>query len=273
MLRRMSITSSENPRIKGAVNLRDRRGRDRQSRVLIDGHRELEYAIRHGVQIETVFVVDNDPDYEIEDWLALLEAEKTPIDLLQISGALFDRLTFGDRSSGVVAVGIPPNLDWQKWELPKNALIGIVENCEKPGNIGAIARTADAAGLDGLLFADPITDLFNPNAIRASMGTVFSHKIASGKTAEIIRWLADNDFQVFTARVDGAADYFEVDFTGRTAIILGNEAKGLSDAWNLEQAKPIKLPMYGIADSLNVSTTAAVLFYEAVRQRLTKRTS
>jgi TrmH family RNA methyltransferase len=143
----------------------------------------------------------------------------------------------------------------------------VVEGVEKPGNLGAILRTADAAGIDAVIVAGGRTDLFNPNVIRASLGTVFRPGIAEASTAETIDWLRSRKIKVFPARPDASLLYTAADFRGNAAIALGSEANGLSAAWQGADIAPVRLPMHGTADSLNVSTTAAVLFYEALRQR------
>jgi TrmH family RNA methyltransferase len=143
----------------------------------------------------------------------------------------------------------------------------VLEGLEKPGNLGAILRSADAAGVDAIIVADGRTDLYNPNTIRASLGTVFRANIGEATTAETIEWLRDKQIRIIAARPDAQQLYTEIDLRGGAAIVLGCEATGLSDAWRATGTTPVRLPMHGIADSLNVSTTAAVLFYEALRQR------
>jgi TrmH family RNA methyltransferase len=151
--------------------------------------------------------------------------------------------------------------------VPPEALVIVVESVEKPGNLGAILRTADGAGADAVIAADPLTDLYNPNAIRASLGTIFSVPIATATTAATLEWLNASRIRPIAARVDARRAYTEIDFRGRVAIILGSEAGGLSDAWDHASVEPVRIPMLGAADSLNVSAAAAVLLYEAQRQR------
>jgi len=149
-------------------------------------------------------------------------------------------------------------------------LVAVLENVEKPGNVGAILRSADAAGISAVIVADAGTDLYNPNSIRASAGTIFSMPLAACSSAEALAWLRQHAFQIFAARIDGAVDYARVRYSGRSAVVLGSEAEGLSSVWQGEDVTSVQLPMCGIGDSLNVSVTAAVLFYEALRQRNTK---
>jgi TrmH family RNA methyltransferase len=145
--------------------------------------------------------------------------------------------------------------------------VAVLSGVEKPGNIGAVLRTADAAGVSAVILADPRTDPFNPNAIRASLGTIFSVPVATATVAETLAWLREKQCRILTTRVDARLTYSEADYRGPTAIVLGSEAEGLSDGWSGADDVPVRVPMLGIADSLNVSATAAVLFYEAVRQR------
>jgi len=176
-------------------------------------------------------------------------------------------LAFGGRSEGVVAVALTPRHTLDELKLPDVPLVCVLEGVEKPGNVGAVLRSADGAGLDAVVVADPRTDLYNPNTIRASLGTVFTMPLVAAGTLETLDWLRRHNLAVIAARVDGAVPYTEVDFRGPAAIVLGSEAEGLSSAWSGDEITAVRLPMLGAADSLNVSATAAILFYEARRQR------
>ena len=187
--------------------------------------------------------------------------------VIDVAPRMFEKLAFGSRAEGVVGVAETPRHALADLQVPDNPLVAVLESCEKPGNLGAVLRSADAAGLSAVIVADSRTDLFNPNAIRASLGTIFSMPLAAGPTAEVLPWLRRHGLAVFAARVDAGIDYTEVDFTRPTAIVLGSEATGLSDAWHGGDVTAVRLPMQGIADSLNISAAAAVLFYEARRQR------
>jgi TrmH family RNA methyltransferase len=167
----------------------------------------------------------------------------------------------------LVVIAETPKRILQDLHLPPDPLVAVVEGVEKPGNLGAILRTADAAGIDAVIVAEGRTDLFNPNVMRASLGTVFCDSVVEATTAETVSWLRSRQFRTFAARPDASLVYTEANFCGDVAIVLGSEATGLSAAWNNSDVKPIRLPMHGLSDSLNVSTTAAVLFYEALRQR------
>ncbi len=260
------IRSLQNPKVKSAVRLRDRRHRSKQGRILIDGARELSRAIGAGVELIEVFVCE--PLCETpEARQVLADLDDHPADVIQVTEAVFAKLAFGDRAEGALGIAATPSADLADLSLPENPLLVVLEGVEKPGNLGAVLRSADAAGASAVILADPCCDLFNPNAIRASLGTIFTTSVASAGTDETLDWLALRGLNVYAARVDGAVPYTDVDFRRPAAVVLGSEAQGLSDAWTTELVTPISLPMRGVADSLNVSATAAVLVYEALRQR------
>ncbi len=260
------ITSPQNPRIRAVAALRDRRDREREGRIVIDGAREILRALRAGIAVEQLFVCE--PLCRSDDSRATLrEAARRGVERVDVGARAFEKIAFGERAEGLVAVGRPPDLALDALRLPSDALVVVLEGVEKPGNLGAILRSADGAGADALIVADGGTDLFNPNAIRASVGTIFSVPLASAPTRDVIRWLRANGIRIAAARVDGSRPYTDADLTGPVAIVLGSEAEGLSEAWAADGIEGVRLPMHGIADSLNVSVAAAVLLYEARRQR------
>jgi TrmH family RNA methyltransferase len=260
------ITSLQNPHVKNAVALRDRRHREKQGRILIDGARELARAIAAGVRLTEVFVCERLCQSEdARRVLELLPACGT--DVLDVTEPVFDKLAFGQRTEGVLGVAQTPAATLDGLKLPDSPLVAVLEGVEKPGNVGAVLRSADAAGVSALIVADGRTDLYNPNAIRASLGTIFTVPVAAATAAETLAWLRRQGLAIFAARVDGSLPYTEADFCQPAAIILGSEAAGLSAAWAAEDIIAVRLPMLGMADSLNVSAAAAVLFYEALRQR------
>lgn len=260
------ITSLQNPRLKGAARLRDRRDREAQRRILIDGAREVGRAAAAQVKLLEVFLcpalVHTDEAREV-----VARLSQSDVEILELSEAAWEKVAYGDRSDGVLAVAETPQRRLADLELPANPLLAIAVGIEKPGNLGAIARSADAAGLSALIAADGRTDLFNPNAIRASLGTLFTVPVCATTTAELLPWLRERGIQIVAARVDAERWYTEVDWRKPSAIVLGSEATGLGDSWSGAAVEPVALPMLGAADSLNVSTSAAVLFYEALRQR------
>lgn len=261
------ITSVHNQRVKDAAKLRDRRQREKQGRTLIDGAREIDRALQAGVELTEVFVCDG-ACYESQFEKITNVLHDASITVLGCLPEVFAKVAYGDRADGIVAVAVTPHQALTNFKLSAPMLIAVLAGLEKPGNIGAVIRSADAAGVTGVIIADGRTDLYNPNTIRASLGTIFSLPVLEAASGETLSWLRKNEFRIFAARVDGAIDYTTADFRGASAIILGSESDGLPQAWQGSDIVSIKLPMRGIADSLNVSATAAVLFYEALRQRL-----
>lgn len=259
------ITSAKNPRIRHALALRERRARDEAGLTLVDGVRELERAIAGGAHPVEVFVDMARLDDAGREVIA--EAREQGALVLPTSGAALDRLAFGDRAEGMVATVRIPDLALTSLQLPDDPLVVVLEGVEKPGNLGAVLRSADGAGADAVILADPRTDLFNPNAVRASLGAIFGMPLAAASSADVAVDLARRGITVITARVDADDRYTEVDLTGPIAIVLGSEADGLTDRWPAPPAHPVRLPMLGVGDSLNVSIAAAILLYEARRQR------
>jgi TrmH family RNA methyltransferase len=260
------LTSAANPRVKAARALRDRRERDRTGLTLIDGTRELRRAIDAGVSIEEAYVCDRrlaGPEARA----ALDGLASAGVALIHVNERVLETLAFGDRAEGIVAVARTPSLDLSGLDLPPDPLVVVIEGVEKPGNVGAVMRSADGAGADAVIAASPRTDLFNPNAIRASAGTVFAVPLASGPTPAVIDWLREHEVRIVAAWVDAATVYTEADLAGPIALVLGAEADGLTDGWRAPGIDAVSLPMLGVADSLNVSVSAAVLLYEARRQR------
>lgn len=260
------ITSLQNRRVKDAVKLRQSRSRRRQGRLIIDGLRELMHAVNAGVEITEVYLCP--------EWCTSDVTRELPLRLTEIGAERFDvspgvmaKLGYGARRDGVVGVARTPQPTLADLRLPSQPFLVVLEGVEKPGNVGAVIRTADAAGADAMVVCNGGTDLFNPNAIRASLGTIFSLPVVSATTADTVAWLANREVKTLVARVDAKADYTRVNYAGPLAIVLGNEATGLSDAWQGDRVTTIRLPMRGAADSLNVSAAAAVLLYEAQRQR------
>lgn len=260
------LTSSANARVVAAAALRDRRSRDRAGLTVIDGAREVRRALETGVEVTEAFIYEPllaGPD--AREVLDRLDARGVPV--RATSERVFAKVAFGERAEGVVAVARVPSLDLDRLVLPADPLVVVVEAVEKPGNLGAVLRSADGAGVDAVIAASPRTDLFNPNAIRASAGTIFSVPIAAAATANVVAWLRDRAIRTIATRVEAPTPYTDADLTGPVAIALGAETDGLTDAWSGPDVEPVSLPMLGIADSLNVSVTAAILVYEARRQR------
>ncbi len=260
------ISSAQNPRIKQAARLRDRRGRQRQGRIIVDGRREICRALGAGIRPLELFLCESGPDRDaLNEVLTLLKP--SGVDPIWVTPEVFDKIAFGHREEGAVLVVAEPTKSLAQLAVPGDGLVCVLEQVEKPGNLGAVIRTADAAGVAAVIVADGATDLFNPNTIRASLGAVFRVPVCAAPAADVRDWLVSQQYTIFAARVDGAVDYTAADFRAKSAVVLGSEARGLSDIWRGTSMVPISLPMLGSVDSLNVSATAAVLFYEALRQR------
>jgi len=275
-----SIHSNQNPRIKKLVRLHSSRGRQKQNRIVIFGAREILRAIQTGITPDELFICEK---FATPDTLQTLTECVVDFDskALSVTAELFEKICYGDRSDGIVMTATRPQqrLEQVFETLELNSelnserhrpLIAIAESIEKPGNLGAILRSADGAGMDAVVVADSVTDWFHPSTIRASLGTCFSLPGVVTDNDSLQRKLIENDFQVIVASLQGATDFYEFDLTRKTAIVVGNEAKGISEAWRRKEFHAAKLPMLGIADSLNVSAAATAMFYEARRQRSTK---
>jgi TrmH family RNA methyltransferase len=262
----VAISSRHNPRFKAAVSLREARHRRTAGRLLVDGAREIGRALDAGLEVPEAWVAPELLRSEAaRALLPRLRAAGT--ELLSTSPQLLDSLAYGDRDEGIVVVARQPPADLAELALPERPLVAVVEQVEKPGNLGALLRSADGAGVDAVIVADPLCDPWNPNAIRASLGTCFRMPLAVCAADEAVAWLRGQGVRVFAARVDGVLDYDAADLTGRAAVVVGAETTGLGTAWAGDDVTALRIPMLGLADSLNVSASAAVLFYEARRQR------
>ena len=261
----VALSSTRNPRVRAAAALRDRRARNEAGLTLIDGARELARAVAGGAAVVEVYV--DRGRLAPEGSAAIDAAAASGAEIVEVSDVVVDRLAYGDRGDGIVAVARIPDTSLAGLHLPGEPLVVVVEGVEKPGNLGAVLRSADGAGADAVIAADPRTDLFNPNAVRASQGTLFAVPLAAAPTVEVRAWLREAGIQVLAARVGARLGYAEADLRGAVAIVLGSEVSGLTDAWSGDDVVDIGLPMLGVADSLNVSISAAILLYEARRQR------
>jgi len=266
----MLISSLHNPRVKAAARLRDRQGRDEQGRIIIDGVREIGLALAAGVEVSELYCFPELCRGEHEQRL-LATAKAARAELIEVTPYVMEKLAFGNRVEGAVAIANLPQKKLADLSLASDAMVAVVEGVEKPGNLGAVLRTADTAGVGAVIVAGGVTDLYNPNVIRASLGALFTVPVCAAPILETLTWLRQQNFRMFAARVDAPLEYTQTDFRGRTAIALGSEAHGLSDAWRANDVTAIHLPMLGQIDSLNLSVTAAVLFFEALRQRRAKQ--
>lgn len=260
------ITSRQNQQVKDAVRLRESRERRRHQQFIVDGAREILRAIASGIRPLQTFICE-ELCQSAECREAKDAAETRAAEVFQVSPDVYAKLAFGDRNDGILVIAEAPRHALAELQLPANPLVAVLEGIEKPGNVGAILRSADAAGVDAVVIANGRTDLYNPNTIRASLGTVFRKNICEASTADAIEWLRAQSLAIFAARPDATTLYTDANLSTGVAIVLGSESAGLTSAWSAAGVTAVRLPMHGLADSLNVSTTAAVLFYEALRQR------
>ncbi|MEM9186898.1 MAG: TrmH family RNA methyltransferase [Planctomycetota bacterium] len=264
------ITSRHNPRVKQAAALRSRKAREASQRTLVYGPRETLRAIEAGARLVEAFVCP--PLLRGADSAAAATALRdSGVEVLETSVEVFEKLAYGDRLDGVVSIATTPRRPLEhlldSHAVGQRPLVAVIEGVEKPGNLGAVLRSADGAGFDAVVVADPVIDLFGPNVIRASTGAVFKPNIAVASSEAAVAWLATLRVPLYATRPDADEEYTAADFSAGCAVILGAESTGLTDVWRREAVRAIGLPMRGVADSLNLSATAAVLFYEAQRQR------
>lgn len=257
------ITSAQNPYIKQLAQLQEKAKARRQSGTfIIEGQRELELARKGGYELETVLFV---PDMLTETQVSALGGNNP--DYIQISREVYQKLAYRDTTEGVIALAKTKSLSLTDLKLKENPLVLVCEATEKPGNLGAMLRTADAAKLDAVIIANPKTDLYNPNIVRNSMGCLFTNQIATGTTDEVIDFLQANNISIYSATLQYSALYHEQDYTTGSALVVGTEATGLTQAWRDRSTQNIIIPMQGEIDSMNVSVAAAILIFEAKRQR------
>jgi TrmH family RNA methyltransferase len=264
------ITSPANPRLKALTGLRRRRAREAERRTLLEGFEELELALGAGVVPRVVFYCPELMADPATQQRVIHEVTARGSEVVRLGRAAFEKVAYREGPDGFLAVVNTVTRDCADLAVPANALVLLCEAVEKPGNLGAMLRTADAAGVDAVVAADPVTDWGNPNLVRASKGTVFSVPVVSDTTERALAWLAENGIPLVAATVDSDLEYTEIDYTGPVAIAVGAEKEGLSDRVQRAATYRVRIPMVGQANSLNVSTSAAIITYEAVRQRRTR---
>jgi len=256
------ITSIQNPFIKSLVLLQEKaKNRKQTGTFLIEGKREISLALKGGYEIETILFY---PEICTE-----IEAKKIArnTELIEINKEVFQKLAYRDTTEGILAIAKTKSQQLSDLKLSDNPLILVAEAPEKPGNIGALLRTADAANLDAVIIANPKSDLYNPNIVRSSVGCLFTNQIATGTTAEIIAFLKEKNINFYCATLQNSTSYHTQDYTKPTALIVGTEATGLTQEWREAATQNIIIPMQGEIDSMNVSVAAAILIFEAKRQR------
>ena len=257
------ITSVQNPKIKNIVKLQQKSSeRRKQNLVVIEGMREISLAIKSGIQFKTLFICPNIISIDV-----VMTNVNINVQRFEISTEIFEKLAYRDSTEGVIALVEPQQLKLENIKLQENPLVIVLESVEKPGNLGAILRTADAAKVDAVIICDPLTDIYNPNIIRSSVGCVFTNQVIACSTDETINWLKENGIKSYAAALTANKYYHEKDFTQPTAIVMGTEADGLTEKWLKGADEQIIIPMSGEIDSLNVSASTAILVFEAMRQR------
>lgn len=263
------ITSPQNPRIKEVVKLRKRGHRDTHSQIIIEGYREVRRSVENRWPVSTLFYC---PDHFLgENEGGLLDlCAKTGIELIECSALVFEKIAYRDRPEGLLALGAPVSGDLDSIKLPPAPFVVIAEAIEKPGNLGSLLRSADAAGVDAVIVCDPKTDINNPNVVRSSVGTLFTLPVVQVDADEALAWCRKNNLHVLAATPEATSEYTEVDMTTGVAIVVGTEKFGLSDLWMNGADLKVRIPMLGKIDSLNVSCAATILLYEVVRQRRKK---
>ena len=294
-----AITSAKNPKIKNLLQLQEKsRARREQGLFVVEGRRELEHCLSAGFTVRTLFVCPEIADGLTEEGVVSQisghprpdkregpageasgrgrsEAEAIcdtipsavkPL-VIEIPAQLYRKVAYRESTEGIIAEVEYKSLKLEDLKLPGNPLIMVLESVEKPGNLGAVLRSADAAGVDAVIFCDPLTDLYNPNLIRASIGAIFTVPTVAASSEETIAFLKARDIQILTAQLQDSSLYYDVDMRRGTALVMGTEATGLTDVWRQAASAHIRIPMLGRLDSLNVSVSAAILLFEAVRQR------
>ncbi|NCO00191.1 RNA methyltransferase [Candidatus Falkowbacteria bacterium] len=256
------INSTANPIINNTVRLKKAGERKRQGLIVIDGIREIALALKSGTTVTTLFYCPSLNDADPKRVFSVPEEN-----IIEVTEAIFSKISYKENPDGFLALALRPSLNLDDIKLDKNPLIIVLEKVEKPGNLGAILRTAYAVGATAVIINDNQTDIYNPNVIRASEGYVFSELVVSSSLKDTAAWLKKNKIKSFAAATSAKQNYTAVNWCLGAAIVLGSEADGLSDDWLKSADKLIKIPMISGLDSLNVSVAAAVIAFEALRQR------
>jgi TrmH family RNA methyltransferase len=263
----LELTSVSNPRVKQVVALRRRRQRDQLGLILVEGYAELSLALAAGVAPVTLYycpelVRDQAVVDDLVDAVAATGAE-----IVRVGARVFEKIAYRESPDGWLAVVPTVPTDLAALRLTTNPLALVCQSVEKPGNLGAMLRTADAVGVTAVVAAQPVTDWGNPNVVRASKGTVFSVPVAAAASADVLAWTKTHSMRVVAATPNTDTVFTDVDFTGPTVVAVGSEKHGLTPEWLAAADVRVRIPMVGRANSLNVATSAAIILYEALRQR------
>ena len=266
-----SVTSAQNPKIKDLLALQEKsKERKKKGLFVVEGRRELLHCIETGYKPFTLFICrDIIPDKDLQEITDTISRKDLDgeCQIIEIPQHLYDKVAYRGGTEGVIAELHCKAHNLESLALKENPVVVVMEAVEKPGNLGAVLRSADAAGVDAVIVCDPLTDLYNPNLIRSSIGGIFTVPTATATSEETIKWLKDKGIKIYTAQLQDSEWYYDTDMKGGTAIVMGTEATGLTDVWRKAADAHIKIPMLGRLDSLSVSVSAAILMYEAVRQR------
>lgn len=255
---REQITSSQNPKVKALLALQEKsRTRRETGLFVVEGKREISHCIEAGYIPDTIFfcpeIYGGEPPYDCN--------------IIEVPAHLYSKIAYREGTEGIIAEVRSKERQLSDLRLGENPLIIVLESVEKPGNLGAVLRSADAAGADAVIICDPLTDLYNPNLIRASLGGIFSVQCVAASSHDVIKFLKDRGIHILTAQLQDSEWYYDTDMKQSTAIVIGTESTGLTDQWREAADAHIKIPMLGKLDSLNASVSAAILLFEAVRQR------
>ena len=259
-----TITSAQNPKIRTLLALQEKsKERRKNGLFVVEGRRELLHCVEAGYKPHTIFfcpeIISTGDFDEI--------ADKCDCNYIELPQHLYDKVAYRGGTEGVIAELHCKEMSLDALNLKENPLVVVLESVEKPGNLGAVLRSADASGVDAVIVCDPLTDMYNPNLIRSSIGAIFTVPAAAATSEETIAWLKAKGIKIYTAQLQDSEWYYDTDMKGGTAIVMGTEATGLTDCWRKAADAHIKIPMLGKLDSLNVSVSAAILMFEAVRQR------
>lgn len=259
------ITSLQNPRIRQLLKLDKARERKSQELFVIEGYHEVSIAAARGYQLHDLFIFpEASTKHPVRELIASLEGKCR---MMEVSRAVFERIAYRDNSDGIIATATPRYDRLETLKLSENPFLIVLEAVEKPGNLGAILRTADASQADAVIVCDKQTDIYNPNAVRSSIGCIFSTQVVTCTSQEAYDWLRSKHIKIFGASLQAAEWYHETDMKQPCAIVMGTESDGLTSFWTSQSDANIKIPMRGVIDSLNVSVATAVLAFEAMRQR------
>lgn len=266
----LTITSTQNPRIKDVVKLRKRSHRDNNAPIIIEGYREVLRAVDYKWPVSTLFYSPAHFLGENEQDL-LNRCRENEIELIECSAPVFEKIAYRDRPEGLLALGSPVSGTLDGLVLPDAPFIVIAEAIEKPGNLGSLLRSADASGVDAVIVCDAGTDINNPNVVRSSVGTLFTVPVVQTSAEETLTWCRTNNLKILAATPEATSEYTDVDMKQGVAVVVGTEKFGLSKLWMKESDIQVRIPMLGKIDSLNVTCAATILLYEVVRQRRMRR--